>query len=129
MVLDEATSAIDSQTESEIINELRDHLTGRTAIMIAHRLSTIAWLDRLIVLDDGKVAENRNTFGASRTIRNLRQALGKAGIEKNNCRIGVLINSGARTIFRLESTAPGIANITGSQPTVIPVLVTGIHSS
>ena len=57
MVLDEATSAIDSQTESEIINELRDHLTGRTAIMIAHRLSTIAWLDRLIVLDDGKVAE------------------------------------------------------------------------
>jgi ATP-binding cassette, subfamily B, multidrug efflux pump len=57
LVLDEATSALDSDVESEILDTLYTVMEGRTVIAIAHRLSTIARLDRIIVLEDGRVAE------------------------------------------------------------------------
>jgi ATP-binding cassette subfamily B protein len=57
LVLDEATSALDSASEVLIQDALWKLMEGRTAIIIAHRLSTIQKMDRIIVLDDGKVAE------------------------------------------------------------------------
>lgn len=57
LVLDEATSALDSESESLIQDALWKLMEGRTAIVIAHRLSTIQKMDRIIVLDEGKIAE------------------------------------------------------------------------
>ncbi len=57
LVLDEATSALDSESESLIQDALNTLMSGRTSIVIAHRLSTVANMDRIIVLENGKIAE------------------------------------------------------------------------
>jgi ATP-binding cassette subfamily B multidrug efflux pump len=57
LVLDEATSALDSEVELAIQERLLDLMQGKTVIAIAHRLSTIARMDRLVVLDAGKIVE------------------------------------------------------------------------
>jgi ATP-binding cassette subfamily B protein len=57
LVLDEATSALDSESEKLIQDALRELMKNRTAIVIAHRLSTIQHMDRIVVLDEGTIAE------------------------------------------------------------------------
>ena len=57
MILDEATSHLDSESEHAIQRALDAALEGRTAIVIAHRLSTVVNADRILVLDDGVIVE------------------------------------------------------------------------
>jgi ATP-binding cassette subfamily B protein len=57
LVLDEATSALDSEVEAAIQSALEEAMKGKTVLAIAHRLSTIARMDRIIVLEAGKIAE------------------------------------------------------------------------
>jgi ATP-binding cassette subfamily B protein len=57
LVLDEATSALDSEVEALIQHALENVMEGKTVLAIAHRLSTIARMDRIVVLDNGRIAE------------------------------------------------------------------------
>ena len=57
LILDEATSSVDTRTEVHIQNAFAKLLKGRTSLIIAHRLSTIKDADMIIVVDEGKVAE------------------------------------------------------------------------
>ena len=57
LLLDEATSALDSEVEAAIQTSLYSLMEGKTVVAIAHRLSTIAAMDRLIVLDQGRIVE------------------------------------------------------------------------
>lgn len=57
LILDEATSALDSEVEAAIQEQLRDLMQGKSVIAIAHRLSTIAAMDRLVVMDQGRIVE------------------------------------------------------------------------
>ncbi len=57
LILDEATSALDSESERQVQSGLDALMEGRTTLVIAHRLSTIEKADRIVVLDQGRVAE------------------------------------------------------------------------
>ncbi len=56
-MLDEATSSLDSESEQLIQGALKNLMHGKTTIVIAHRLSTIMQMDRIIVLEKGKITE------------------------------------------------------------------------
>jgi ATP-binding cassette, subfamily B, multidrug efflux pump len=58
LVLDEATSALDSEAEAAIQEQLYNLMAGKTVIAIAHRLSTIAAMDRLVIMDKGRIVED-----------------------------------------------------------------------
>jgi ATP-binding cassette, subfamily B, multidrug efflux pump len=62
LLLDEATSALDSEVEAAIQQSLNRLMEGKTVVAIAHRLSTIAAMDRLVVLDKGRIVEEGNHY-------------------------------------------------------------------
>jgi ABC-type multidrug transport system fused ATPase/permease subunit len=57
LILDEATSSVDTMTETLIQDALQQLLAGRTALVIAHRLSTVRRADRIYVIDEGRIVE------------------------------------------------------------------------
>jgi len=74
LVLDEATSSLDSQTEFEIQKDLEKLMAGRTSIIIAHRLSTIMKADKIVVMDKGKIVQigrHRDLIGKPGVYRKL----------------------------------------------------------
>jgi ATP-binding cassette subfamily B protein len=72
LVLDEATSSVDAETEQLVQDALDRLLRGRTAIVIAHRLSTIERADRILVMDGGKIAEQGSHADLLRSVRSTR---------------------------------------------------------
>ncbi len=82
LILDEATSSLDSESEALIQEAMRRLIVGRTAIVVAHRLSTVRMLDRILVFDQGRIVEEgthdflvRKTEGTYKRLFE-RQALG-----------------------------------------------------
>lgn len=67
LILDDALSAVDTDTEEHILNNLKKNRAGKTTILIAHRISTIQNADLILVLDDGAAAEvgNHNSLMAN----------------------------------------------------------------
>ncbi|HEX9740473.1 MAG TPA: ATP-binding cassette domain-containing protein, partial [Ignavibacteriaceae bacterium] len=57
LILDDSFSAVDTHTEEEILNSLKDFMKDRTSIIISHRISTVKDADKIIVLSDGKITE------------------------------------------------------------------------
>ncbi|RYD87294.1 MAG: ATP-binding cassette domain-containing protein, partial [Sphingomonadales bacterium] len=57
LLLDESTSALDSESEAAVQKAIQHAMHGRTVVVIAHRLSTISEADKIIVMEDGKIAE------------------------------------------------------------------------
>lgn len=58
LVLDDALSAVDTHTEHQILEGLREELAGRTSIIVSHRVSAVMHADHILVLDDGRIAEH-----------------------------------------------------------------------
>ncbi len=83
LILDDATSAIDSRTEEAIHDALRDALGSKTVLLIAHRESTLRLADRIVVLDHGRVAEQGTHERADGVERDVSRAAVRA---RRGCR-------------------------------------------
>jgi ATP-binding cassette subfamily B protein len=57
LILDDSLSAVDSKTEQEILDNIRQYMQGRTAILITHKITGLADFDKIVVLDEGRIAE------------------------------------------------------------------------
>ena len=86
LVFDEATSALDSEVEAAIQSSLGTLMQGKTVIAIAHRLSTIAQMDRLVVIEDGRIVEQGTHRELHRPRRPLRGFVAAPGRRLSRCR-------------------------------------------
>ena len=84
LVLDEATSALDSEVEASIQKALEIVMEGKTVLAIAHRLSTLNKMDRIIVMDRGKIVETGTHEDLLKNINGRYQKLYKAQLRKEN---------------------------------------------
>jgi ATP-binding cassette subfamily B multidrug efflux pump len=103
LVLDEATSALDSEVELAIQEQLLGLMEGKTVIAIAHRLSTIARMDRLIVLDKGKIVES----GTHDALLRLGGHYEKLWRHQSGGFLALDVNPTETGIDLLEESAPG----------------------
>ena len=74
VVLDDALSSVDTETERSVLHNLTDSVQGRTTIVVAHRASTVRDADEIIVLDEGHIAERGTHEESDGAARNLRRA-------------------------------------------------------
>ncbi|HEX6451945.1 MAG TPA: hypothetical protein VF060_21095, partial [Trebonia sp.] len=81
LILDDATSAIDVRVEQEIYEELKHQVRNRTTILIAHRMSTISLADRVVLLDEGKVAADGTHAELAATVPRYLEILAQAAEE------------------------------------------------
>ena len=79
LILDEATSSLDSESEALIQEAMQRLMRGRTSIVIAHRLSTVRALDRILVFDRGEIVEEGTHRTLVRARRHLPHAVRAAG--------------------------------------------------
>ena len=79
LVLDEPTASLDAQTEYEIFQHFKELTDGKMAILISHRFSTVRMADRIVVIERGRVAENRQPRRAAAPGRYLCSAIQHAG--------------------------------------------------
>ncbi len=96
LILDDATSAVDTRTEEAIHANLRTVLSGRTTLLIAHRLSTLRLADRVAVLVDGQVAEHgshQELIATSPTYRTLLSGLDEVDRRSGGDRIEALADT------------------------------------
>jgi ATP-binding cassette, subfamily B, bacterial len=82
LILDDATSAIDVRVEQEIYEELKHQVRNRTTILIAHRMSTISLADRVVLLDEGKVAADGTHAELAATVPRYLEILAQAAEEE-----------------------------------------------
>ena len=75
VILDEATSSLDSTSEADVQAALTTALAGRTALVIAHRLSTIIAADEILVVEGGRIVQRGTHERAARRRRPLRRAV------------------------------------------------------
>jgi ATP-binding cassette, subfamily B, bacterial len=99
LVLDEATSSLDSITEHQIQSALDDAMDGKTVIVIAHRLSTIAHLDRILVFSRGRIVED----GSHAELLARRGEYQRLWVRQSG---GLLPQDGEAALGRLASNAP-----------------------
>jgi ABC-type multidrug transport system fused ATPase/permease subunit len=86
LIMDEATSNVDTNTERIMQRSLRRLVKDRTCLVIAHRLSTVVHADRIVVLDQGKIAEigsHRELMARRGLYYQMFQALGAAGADSS----------------------------------------------
>ena len=127
LLLDEATSALDSEVEAVIQQSLYRLMEGKTVVAIAHRLSTIAAMDRLIVLDRGRIVEegdHRSLLARGGLYARLwaHQSGGflggeaEAGVGDSRSPAEEVIGETEAAPPRLEPTHSGHDRLTGSEP-------------
>ena len=104
VILDEATSHLDSENELLVQQALASALAGRTSLVIAHRLSTIVAADKILVLDEGRIAQAGHARPAAPGRRPLRRPLPHAGSgrARSDCRRRLIVAS-VRTQHRMAA--------------------------
>lgn len=110
LILDDATAAVDMETEHEIQQALRELMRGRTTFIIAHRISSVKDADQIIVLDGGRIVESGNHESL--------QALG--GAYKRICDVQLYDHASIARSLAEASLAGGLQRAVGLEPDNVP---------